>query len=208
MPNYIVKQGTRVLTPREYKALKTEMNKRHQLIFDGLIFTGMRVAEFFRFLNHPEWYVPKRQCVDLPKGASLKEKAKQAERSVILSSWGAERMEQIVDAAKRGEVRPLSKMAWYLAVKRAGKKCLEKGTIPVEVSMEVDLDTLRPSCTRKTWTSWLVASYPDYISLVAHSNGHTSDIMLEHYLNPSFAEDDLAMIPMYTDGWNRMQARR
>jgi len=86
----IIKQDTRVLYPSEYRAIRSHLSFKDQLRLDGLLFTGMRGVEFERFLEVPEWYKPSRRAIDLPKGSVLKKKAKQAERTVLLSNAGVQ----------------------------------------------------------------------------------------------------------------------
>ena len=41
--------------------MREQLNPRHRLIFDGMLFTGMRMEEFWRFVASPQWLHQGRQ---------------------------------------------------------------------------------------------------------------------------------------------------
>ena len=181
----IVKQGVRILTPYEYKAIRNELNPKHRLIFDGMLFTAMRTQEFWRFLKHPEWYKERRKVIDLPKGSLLKEKAKQKERTILLSHLGVRAVEDLIS----NRIKPMTRQSWREILIRAAKKA------------GLSLEGICPKMTRKTYISWLVASYPSLGILIAISSGHKVETMMQHYLAIGFTKQDLDEIRIYTMGW-------
>ena len=185
----IIKEGAQILSPREYEAIRDSLNPRHRLIFDGMLFTGMRIEEFWRFVQHPEWFHPDRQFVELPPGAILNVKAKQKERTVILSNIGTRAIRDLVSAIARGEVKPISKVGWNANLKRAAAKA---GTQPRGIMAKM---------TRKTWVSWLMAIYPQDGLRISASSGHTVGIMQRHYLSLPFSNEERDQIKMYVVGW-------
>ena len=182
-------QGAQILTPTEYDLLRDQLNPSHRLIWDGMIFTGMRVQEFWRFVEHPEWFHPDRSYVELPKGAILKVKAKQKERMVLLSNVGVRAIKDLVSAIKRGEVEPISVAGWRQNLVRAATKA------------NIPLRGLTPKMARKTWVSWLMAVYPTDGLRIAASMGHDTGTLIRHYLNLPFAQHEREQIRMYVSGW-------
>jgi len=189
MTEILIKQGARVLTPEEYKTLRSALNPKHKLIFDGMLFTGMRIAEFWRFVDHPQWFHPGRQYIDLPKGASLKKKAKMQERMIMLSHMGNRAIEDLVDAINRGEIEKISRVGWNDNLKRAA------------INSGLDLKGIVPKMTRKTWVSWLMVTYPEDGLRVAASSGHDTKTMQYHYLNLPFSRQEQQEIKGYVIGW-------
>ena len=125
----IIKQGAQILNAQEYVKLRSKMNPQHQLIFDGMLFTGMRITEFWRFIENPQWYHSDRQFIDLPRGSILKVKAKQKDRTVLLSNIGNRAIGDLVAAIYRGEIKEISKQSWWESVRNAAKKAELKDTV-------------------------------------------------------------------------------
>lgn len=180
---------TRVLVPEEYEALRSALSPDHRPIFDGLVFTGMRATEFDRFLEHPEWYDPMRSYIQMPKGASLKVKARVRARPVLLSTFGNRSIRDLVDAVKRGKISFSSRQSWRVNMSRASEKA------------GLDPEGIVPKMTRKTWVSWLMVSYPQYAMQISFSMGHDLRTMQEHYLNMPFSRQEISDIQPYVQGW-------
>jgi len=73
----------RILTPREYKALRAAALKNyHRTIFDILLITGMRYVELQRLYDNPSWYNEKNNLIHLPEAAQKKVKRRQLERTI------------------------------------------------------------------------------------------------------------------------------
>ncbi|MFA5410046.1 MAG: hypothetical protein WC343_14830 [Bacilli bacterium] len=185
----IVFQGAQILTPAEYDRLRDQLNPTHRLIWDGMIFTGMRIEEFWRFVEHPEWFHPARSYVELPKGSILKVKAKQQERAVLLSNVGVRAIKDLTSAITRGEVERISTAGWRQNIVRAATKA------------ELPLKGLTPKMARKTWVSWLMAVYPTDGLRIASSMGHDTGTLIRHYLTLAFAQHEREQIRMYVSGW-------
>jgi hypothetical protein len=60
---------------------------------------------------------------------------------------------------------------------------------------------LGPKALRKSWESWLVASYPERILEVFLSQGHTQMTALGHYLGLPFTQGDKDAMLEYVSGW-------
>lgn len=192
--DYIIRNGARVLYPSEYKAIRDEMFYRHKLIFDCMLLTGMRVVEFWRFVEHPEWLKTTRKCIDLPKGSMLKTRAKQAERTVLLSNLGLHSVESMLAYRQNNNLSPMSKQGWQQALKGAAVRAVEEGALETTQGIV-------PKMTRKTWISWLLVTHPMREGSIAISSGHDTNTMLRHYTGLGFPSHEIELMRMYTAGW-------
>ncbi len=196
LPEPILKQSTRILYPSEYRAIRSHLNFKDQLILDGLLFSGTRGVEFCRFLENPGWYKPSRRAIDLPKGSVLKKKAKQAERTVLLSNAGVQAIETLISYRKQNldEIRPVSRQAWTETLTRAAGKAVVEGRL-------ASLVGIAPKMTRKTWSSWLIATHSHREGSVSLSMGHDIRTMLRHYAGLGWPPEARQEIRQYTAGW-------
>lgn len=185
----IWKQGAQILNPEEYENLRGELNINHRLIFDGLLFTGMRGEEFWRFVANPNWFQPDRQYIGLTREAIKKTQTRYKERSVMLSNMGTRAIRDLVDAIRRGEIKQISRMGWGEDIKRAALKA------------KLEPKGIVPKMTRKTWVSWLMVTYPEDGLRVAASLGHDLRTMQEHYLSLPFSKSEMEQIRPYVIGW-------
>lgn len=190
MTETIVKQGSRILLPTEFIAIRAalqhrKINSEHVRIIDALLATGMRTTEFWRFCDHSEWYKPSRKCIDLPKGSMLKVKAKQIERTILLSNWGVGVVENII------KNKPSIK----------SRQSMREILIRAAIRANLNPQFINPKMFRKTWISWLVASKKD-INMVSISSGHSIDTLYKHYLVIGFPDPELVQINYYTSGWS------
>jgi integrase len=195
-PEPIIKQNTRVLYPEEYRAIRSHLNFQHQLLFDGLLFTGMRGVEYCRFLEHPDWYKASRHAIDLPKGSMLKKRAKQAERTVLLSNAGVQAVETLLSYRRQNpdDLRPVSRQSWSETLLRAAMKAAAEGRL-------VSIEGIAPKMTRKTWSSWLLASHGHREGSISLSMGHDIRTMLRHYAGLGWPSEARQEIRQYTVGW-------
>lgn len=195
-PEPILKQETRILYPSEYRAIRSHLAFKDQLRLDGLLFSGMRGVEFERFLEHPDWYKPSRRAIDLPKGSVLKRKAKQAERTVLLSNAGVQAIETLISYRRQNpdDIRPISRQAWSETLLRAARKAVAEGQI-------VSIEGIAPKMCRKSWASWLLASHGHREGSVSLSLGHDIRTMLRHYAGLGWPADAREQIKQYTAGW-------
>ena len=60
---------------------------------------------------------------------------------------------------------------------------------------------LGPKSRRKSWESWLVASYPERVLEVFLSQAHTQMTALSHYLGLPFTQADRDAMLEYVSGW-------
>lgn len=185
MESPILKMNSRILRPGEYKDIRRELKPHLQLIADGLLYTHTRIEEFWRLLDHPEWYKVDREVIDLPRGSILKEKARQKERTVLLSYAGVRVVEEIT---QRGDVAPMSRKVLGEDLKRAA------------VRAGIDPTGISPKMFRKTYVSWLMATMPEKSLFIATSAGHTPQVMIDHYLNLGLGKYKEDILP-HVVGW-------
>jgi len=196
IPEPIIKQDTRVLYPEEYRAIRSHLSFQHQLLLDGLLFTGMRGVEYSRFLEHPDWYKPTRRAIDLPKGSVMKKKVKQAERTVLLSNAGVQAVETLLSYRRQNpdDLRPVSRQSWSETLLRAAMKAVTEGRL-------ASIDGIAPKMTRKTWSSWLLTTHSHREGSISLSMGHDVRTMLRHYAGLGWPADARQEIRQYTAGW-------
>jgi hypothetical protein len=185
MANIITVNGCRVLTPHEYRIIRENLNVNHKTVFDALLFTGMRNTEFEQFVKNPDWFQRDRKLIRLTPTAIKKVKIKFKDRSVFLSTLGLAAIERLLD------YKPLvpHRASWNTSLKRAAKKA------------NIDPTGIEPKMTRKTWESWLVASYPEATLHVLSSQGHDTTTALGHYVSIGFTSVEISEIKHYTEGW-------
>lgn len=183
-PN-VIQMKTRILRPTEYEILRGNANPKYRVLFDTALLTGMRVVELRIFLQNPIWF--DGTFIHLPRVAIKKKKATINQRWVHLSSRGravVENVHQILNGTK---------IPSESAISRYMKRCALKGGI--------DGNGMNMKMFRKTWESWLIASYPDRKEEVFLSQGHTSLTALQHYVNLPFTEEDKLKMREWTEGW-------
>ena len=179
----ILKSGVRILRPREYETLRQGAKKlENHVRLDTLLLTGLRYVEAQRLCKNPEWF--DGRFIHLPEYAQKKAKRKQRERWVRLNPQG----QQILPFFFKGPPLPSWK-AWTLNLERWA------------VRAGLDSSGLGPKTTRKTWESWLVTCYPDRVTEVFLSQGHTELTSLKHYLNLPFTEVDRLEMKKWVSGW-------
>lgn len=186
----IIKENTRVLTPKEYYKLKEKLPPHYNAICDVLLHTGMRMPEFRKFANHPEWYDARRHCIELPTEAIRKKKTVYKTRQINLTISGCEAVEHFHKMVKDNLEIP-SRQAMLGMLCRAAVEAelpeLDKG--------------ICPKMFRKTLVSWLMKSMPEKMFAIAGNMGHTLEVMQMHYTNLSFAREDLEDIRKFLVGW-------
>ena len=183
-PN-VIQMKTRILRPTEYEILRGNANPKYRVLFDTALLTGMRVVELRIFLQNPIWF--DGTFIHLPRVAIKKKKATINQRWVHLSSRGravVENVHQILNGTK---------IPSESAISRYMKRCALQGGI--------DGNGMNMKMFRKTWESWLIASYPDRKEEVFLSQGHTSLTALQHYVNLPFTEEDKLKMKEWTEGW-------
>lgn len=174
------------------------MNREHRLLFDGLIFTGMRGTEFEMFMNNLDWFDARRQCISLPTSAILKSKTKFRERDVLLSDMGVRAIEDLSYAITKDGLESFTREAWRQDLKRAAIKA------------DIPVVGIVPKMSRKTCVSWLVSAFSksdrgNISLLIAASMGHDLQTMMQHYLSIPFSPQERQDIETFTRGWGGIQ---
>lgn len=173
----ILKSGTRILRPSEYREIKKLAKMDKEFLMDCLLLTGLRYEEIFRLRQNPNWF--DGNFIHLPEWAQKKAKRKQLERWIKLSIMGKATLPQLFDIA----VPPRSTF----------DKWLEYNFMLVE--------GLSAKTFRKTWESWLLFSYPDRAIEIALSQGHSELTQLRHYANLPFLDKDREEMREFVVGW-------
>ena len=180
----IILMGTRVLRPKEWKALLMGCPKiEYKTMLQTLLYTGMRYVELQRFQRKPQWF--DGEFVHLPEEASRKVQRKQKERWVRLNNQGRMMIQFFITIKKSVPTY----QSW-----NENLKCWAR-------RIGLDDEGLSVKTTRKTWESWLMFYYPQQMPLITLSQGHTQLISLQHYLNMPFTEADRIEIRNYVEGW-------
>ena len=123
--------------------------------------------------------------IHLPREASKKKKRVYPERYVYLSSQGSVHIKNFIKYVDDVPKRVMAnKILRYSGIKSIGERGLSVKTF------------------RKTWESWLVASYPNAIPIIMMSQGHTDRVSIMHYLNIPFTQEERSEIRIRTAGWS------
>jgi integrase len=180
----IIRGKVRILRPSEYiKLVKNIPKREYQILFNTLLFTGMRYIECQRFKKHPEWF--DGNFINLPEEAVKKMKRKQRERSVRLTPLGKQLIPFYLDL----DISFPALQNW--------RDNLQRWATYADISPK----SLSAKTTRKTWESWLVFYYPERITEITLSQGHDTVTAIRHYLNMPFTDDDKRMMKDYLEGW-------
>ena len=175
----------RILTPKEYEALKTAIPKEaHKTILDILLITGMRYIEVLRLYDHKEWYNEKRNLIHLPESAQKKQKRRQLERTIYpLPSMFSYLLRDFWQAN-----RPPLETTWN---KNLQRWAVAAGINPYGLSVKT---------TRKTLESWMIAA-GIIESAVCLRQGHDNLTSMRHYQGLVFSDDELRDIKKKLTAW-------
>jgi len=182
---------TFLFRPNEYKQFISQQNRKHEILFQCKLFTGMRYEEMVRLKKHPEWI--DGQFIHIPSHAGQK-KAKRTtpERWIRLSYVGRENVKRLFEIDLPG----IDSVNEYL---EQWEFVLPNGNIP-EI-MGQWKPHISSMSFRKTYESWLVFFYPPSAMHVAMSQGHNSFTQFQHYLNMPFTEANKKEMEEYCMGW-------
>jgi integrase len=188
MSDAIIKQGTRILTPDEYRMFSKELNPTYAVICDVLLHTGLRVEEFWEFVEHPRWYKASKHCISLPKEAIHKKENQKLrpERDVLLSDLGCAAVETLLGMKN---IHKVTRHAMNEALKLASVKA---GFDPLGFT---------PKMFRKMCASYLMKIYPEKEMYISVSMGHSRAILQKHYLGMVFEKPDIKDMRVLFDGW-------
>lgn len=186
----IVKENTRILTPREYEKLKLQLNPSYIAICDTLLHTGMRMPELIKFSTHPEWYDARRRCIELPTEAIRKKKTVYHTRQINLTLDGCKAIEHFLKLSKDNLRIPTRQAMLGVLCYAARNAGIAEGDKGICVKMY-----------RKMLVSFLMKAYPERMFEIAANMGHTLEVMQISYTNLSFAKEDLDDIKKFLKGW-------
>ena len=180
-PEPIIKNGTRILRPIEFKKLCDAIPKSENLDkLEALLFTGMRYKELQRLYKNRSNFKGNTIYV-----ASGKKKAIYGDRYIRLNKQG----ERAVRYFLRCKTNLPTYKSWQYNLRRW---CKEAG---------ISSEGMNNKTTRKTWESWLVQKYQKQIELIFLSQGHSQLTALKYYLMIPFTKKDIEDMDYYTEGW-------
>jgi integrase len=200
MTEIISKSNTRILTLRQYRKWREELNPIYKVIADVLLNTGMRVEEFWEWYLHDiklkgtpgrMWYKPSLNIIHLPKGVVKKAKSLHQERQVILTETGCQAVEKLLSLEIRKVNRTSMREAFRLAAEKAG----------------ISSDFVTPKMLRKTLETWLLRCGFDAFR-ISSSIGHSQETMRTNYAGIQMPNEDLDEIREYLSGWGVVFGKR
>jgi integrase len=186
----IVKEGTRILTPKENEKLKEKLTPEYNAICDILLHTGMRMPELKDFAKHYEWYDPRRRCIELPTSAIHKKKTVYKTRQINLTLDGCKAVEHFHKMIE-GNLKIPCRQSMIGVLCNAAKSA----------ELAENDRGICPKMYRKMLVSYLMKCYPEKMFEIAANMGHTLPVMQRNYTNLAFAKDDLEDIKKFLKGW-------
>ena len=92
------KSYTYVLTPKEMYLFLDKLNVEYRMRAEMMFQTGMRIAEIYHFVNHPEYFRKENAAIFLPHVKEIgKHKCTIKQRSVLLSPKGVRVVEDFIN---------------------------------------------------------------------------------------------------------------
>lgn len=196
MPSALVSNGSRVLTPAETEAIRAVISKpSNRLLFDLMVFTGLRLSEVQQLVDSPELFDRDRRIITIRSGKAT---ATQRSRNVRLCDRGVAAVQKYLEQPKV----PTSSSAWQQNLIRWARAA-RLATVPGGDPNTYNPCGLTVRTTRKTLESWLLTSFPDRATMIALAQGHTEITALRHYLNLSFTSEERIAIADQVAGWLR-----
>jgi integrase len=190
----IMKDGTRVLTLKEYWKLKEHLSAEYNAICDVMLHTGMRMPELRKFAENPDWYDGRRRCIELPRKAIKKEQTVYKYRQINLTIDGCKAVDHF---------QKLIAANMKIPSRQAMIGVLCRAAIAAELP---DGDKgIQPKMFRKILVSLLMKIYPDRMFEIANNMGHTLDVMQTNYTNLSMAPEDVADAKKFLKGWGNTE---
>lgn len=163
----------RILTPKEYEALKAAIPRdHHKIIFDILLITGMKYIELLRLYDNEEWYNERQNVIHIPK-----EIQKRSQRTIYpLPSMFSHTMKAFLQSNK-----PPSEAIWNQNLQRWARSA---NMSPYGFSAKT---------TRKSIEAWMIAAGVTE-SAVCLRHGHGSLNSMLHYQSLTFSDEELKEI--------------
>lgn len=184
-PSPITKNKVRILRPNEYKAIENEILKiHHRIMFQTLLFTGMRYIEAKRLQDNPQWFDSNFIKITVGKGI-MKNQIRMKERWIRLNALGKMAVTNYLGLKDRLP----SNQTW------------RENMIRWAEAAGIETVGLCPKTSRKTWESWLMFYYETKPLQILMSQGHSGEISLRHYLNFPFTAQDKMEMEQYVGGW-------
>ena len=181
---------SRVLTVEEANAIRQHIKSPRLLaIFDVLLYTGIRFSELQQVT--PDTFDKQRGTIRI---RSTKALATQKYRNVILTPTGVQAVERFL----ADPYYPKNSMVWQHDLMRWAQRA-RLGTI----TNDFNPTGITARTTRKTWESWLMAAYPEKFVQICMSQGHSTMMSMNHYLNTAFTREERNGILVMTAGWIR-----
>ena len=182
----ITVKNVRILRPWEAKKLIDSIPKKSQrLIFEALLYSGMRYIEAQRLLEKRSMFEPNNKRIHLDNYAIRKAKIKMKERYVVLSPVGVRVIESFIDS--------IDKLTDY--------KTWTENLIRWANFAGISPNRIGSKTTRKTWESWLMTYYPHLTNHIFLSQGHNDMVALKHYVTIPFNDDDKNQMKEFVYGW-------
>lgn len=185
--------GSRIFTPVEVERIQKVISKPSLLaLFNLLLFTGMRLSEVAQLAAKPLLFDDVRGRIEIH---STKTKATAPVRWVRLNDQGIKAVREYL----KNPYVPSCSSTWQNNLIRWCRQAhLTEFCYPDSPSNPYKV-TVRTS--RKTWESWLIASFEDKFLTITKSQGHNETVALKHYIDFGFMQDELEQIAGYTAGW-------
>ncbi|MCK4364975.1 MAG: hypothetical protein KAW45_02885 [Thermoplasmatales archaeon] len=217
----LLKEGTRILRPYEYKLLYNAVPKKdYKTMLNTLLLTGMRHVEAQRFQQHPEWfddnfiYLPDEAEKKIVKVSKKEEEYTPEKIKQLISILGEKKTKSLIGSKPRKPrthkgrtiiLNPLGKtvVSYFVDVKtklpdwQGWKDNLKRWAVKGGISDE----KIGVKTTRKTIESWLLALYPTEYVKITLSMGHTPTTAMAHYIALGFVKDDVRDMEEYLSGW-------
>lgn len=174
-----------ILVPHEYDEIRSVMRKKHRVLADFLLYTGMRYTEARRVTE--DLYDRTKKYIYLPHGLDRKVKRSAPDRYVHLSTLGKSAVDRYFE-----EPYTFPTYVDFDQVLRTAKK--RSGIVKEGLTLSI-------KSFRKTWECWLAVTYPERIVFIVMSQGHTEMVAIKHYLNIPFSPEEKREIKEHVSGW-------
>jgi len=180
------KRVVAVLSPKEWVAIKKELNDDYKMRFEFLLQTCMRISEAMYISEHPECFREENAAIFLPRVEGMgKLRCKEKSRQIMLSPDGIAAVKALYNSGVKFKAYQNMEQVFKRAAKDA----------------DFDIKYITTKCLRKTMVSWLMACYPEQQEKIAFSAGHDYNTMRQHYLTFGWRKEDVADMRVYTKGW-------
>lgn len=179
------KNGIAILVPHEYDIIRSALRKKHKVLADFLLYTGVRYTEARQVTI--KLYDRNKKYIYLPHGLDKKKKRTAPDRYVHLSTLGRNAIDRYFE-----EPYTFPTYVDFDQVLRTAKR--RTGIIKEDVVLSI-------KTFRKTWECWLAITYPERIVFIVMSQGHSEMVAIKHYLNLPFSPEEKREIQEQVSGW-------